>query len=206
MIALIDHGVGNLRSVEKALAASGAPVVLTADPGQILAAEKVVLPGVGAFADAMRGLQTRGLEAPIRDLVARGTPLLGICVGMQMLFEYSAEHGQHPGLGLLPGQVVHFPAEQTTTQGLKVPQTGWNQLTPMQETPLLRDLPSGSYAYFNHSYYCQPAEPTDILATTDYGFDYASVVGRGRLYGVQFHPEKSQQVGLTILRNFVQAG
>ena len=149
-LALIDHGVGNLRSVEKALAAAGGQVTLTADPDTILAAEKVVLPGVGAFADAMRGLQSRGLVETVMSIARRGTPLLGICVGMQMLLDYSVEHGRHPGLSLLPGKVVRFAEQQTVSQGLKVPQTGWNQVEPAQETPLLRDLPGGSYAYFNH--------------------------------------------------------
>jgi len=201
MIALIDHGVGNLRSVEKALAAVGASVALTADPERLLAADKVVLPGVGAFADAMDGLRSRGLETVVRAITKRGTPFLGICVGMQMLFESSEEHGEHPGLGLLPGRVRRFePGE------LKVPQTGWNQVRPQGDPDLLAGLGPGSYAYFNHSYYCDPQDPADVLGWTTYGRRYASVVGRGRLYGVQFHPEKSQQVGLQILRNFVEGG
>lgn len=201
MIALIDHGVGNLRSVEKALAAVGASVALTADAARLLAADKVVLPGVGAFADAMDGLRSRGLTAVVNDIAGRGTPFLGICVGMQMLFETSEEHGEHPGLGLLPGRVRRFePGE------LKVPQTGWNQVRAQGNPALLAGLGPGTYAYFNHSYYCDPQYPGDVLGWTTYGRPYASVVGRGRLYGVQFHPEKSQQVGLQILRNFVEGG
>ena len=208
MIALVDYGIGNLRSVEKALAAVGAQVSLTADPDVILRAEKVVLPGVGAFGDGMNGLAARGLIEILETLVDRRTPLLGICLGMQLLFESSAETGPgahtvlrgHPGLGFLPGSVRRFASGQ-----LKVPQTGWNQLQPVCESPLLRGVASGSYAYFNHSFYCDPAESGDILALTEYGIPYASVVGRGRLYGVQFHPEKSQAVGLKILRNFVEA-
>ncbi len=199
MIALVDHGVGNLRSVEKALAAVGAQVCLTADPAAILSAEKVVLPGVGAFADAMDGLRSRGLVEPLLTATQREIPLLGICVGMQMLFEVSEEHGEHVGLGLLPGRVRRFPET-----GLKIPHTGWNRLLIERDTPLLKGLPPDSYAYFNHSYYCDPAEPSDVLASTDYGLRYAAVVGRGALYGVQFHPEKSQLVGLQILRNFVE--
>jgi glutamine amidotransferase len=199
MIALIDYGIGNLRSVEKALAAAGADVRLTDDPDQILAADKVVLPGVGAFGDGVAGLHARGLVDVLETVVARETPFLGICVGMQLLFESSDELGQHEGLGFLPGRVTRFP-----TSDLKIPQTGWNQLLFEQETPLLRGLAPGSYAYFNHSYYCQAAEGSDVLASTDYGMRYASVVGRGRLFGVQFHPEKSQAVGLTMLRNFVE--
>jgi glutamine amidotransferase len=201
MIALVDYGIGNLRSVEKALEAVGADVRLTEDSDQILAADKVVLPGVGAFGDGMAGLQDRGLVPVVKTVVARGTPLLGICLGMQVLFESSSERGQHAGLGLLPGQVRRF---QDST--LKIPQTGWNQIKPVRESRLLQGLAPGSYAYFNHSYYCDPQDQQDVLAQTDYGLDYASVVGRGRLYGIQFHPEKSQSVGLAILKNFVVDG
>jgi glutamine amidotransferase len=199
MIALIDYGIGNLRSVEKALAAVGADVRLTTDPAEILAADKVVLPGVGAFGDGMAGLHARGLIDVLKTIVVRETPLLGICLGMQLLFEGSDELGRFAGLGFLPGRVRRFPAGD-----LKVPQTGWNQLLPVRESILLKELTPGSYAYFNHSYYCDPADKDDVLVRTDYGIRYASVVGRGQLYGVQFHPEKSQAVGLQILRNFVE--
>lgn len=201
MIALVDYGIGNLRSVEKALEAVGADVRLTEDSDRILAADKVVLPGVGAFGDGMTGLQARGLVPAIKTVVSRGTPLLGICLGMQVLFESSSERGQHAGLGLLPGRVRRF---QNST--LKIPQTGWNQIRPVRESRLLQGLTPGSYAYFNHSYYCDPQDQQDVLAQTDYGIDYASVVGHGRLYGIQFHPEKSQSVGLAILKNFVVDG
>jgi imidazole glycerol-phosphate synthase subunit HisH len=199
-IALIDYGIGNLRSVEKALSAVGAEVVLTSAPEEILAAEKVVLPGVGAFGDGMARLRTLGLIEPVQMVVAREMPLLGICLGMQVLFEMSHELGVHSGLRFLPGEVRRFEGE-----ALKVPQTGWNQLLPRGDHLLLRGLLPRSYAYFNHSYFCDAANPGDVLACTEYGFNYASVVGRGRLYGVQFHPEKSQQVGLQILRNFVES-
>jgi glutamine amidotransferase len=199
MIALVDYGIGNLRSVEKALGAVGAEVVLTSDPVAILAADKVVLPGVGAFGDGMAGLATRGLIEPLKELVWRGTPLLGICLGMQLLFEASDEMGSHRGLGFLRGQVRRFPAG-----ALKIPQTGWNQLVLRRPASLLRGLAPGSYAYFNHGYYCDPADESEVLATTRYGIDYASVVRRGALYGVQFHPEKSQDVGLRILGNFAR--
>jgi glutamine amidotransferase len=199
MMALVDYGIGNLRSVEKALVTVGADVCLTSDAGQILAADKVVLPGVGAFGDGMAGLRARGLVEVLNAVVARETPFLGICVGMQLLFETSDELGDHDGLGFLPGKVRRFPIT-----GLKIPQTGWNQLLPAGENPLLRGLSPGSYAYFNHSYYCDPVEADDVVAHTEYGFRYASVVGRGKLYGVQFHPEKSQSVGLAILRNFTE--
>ncbi len=197
-ITLIDHGVGNLRSVEKALTAVGADVDLTDDPARIREADKLVLPGVGAFADAMNGLQMRGLVKPILEVVEAGKPCLGICVGMQMLLEVSEEHGEHPGLGFLPGRVRRFSSQELT-----VPHTGWNQIHPQRESKLLTNIPAGSYAYFNHAYYCAPTRGEDILAITEYGLRYASILQRGSLYGVQFHPEKSQQVGLTLLRNFV---
>jgi glutamine amidotransferase len=200
-VALIDYGIGNLRSVEKALQAVGAHTSLTDDPEIILGAEKVVLPGVGAFGDGMAGLRQRGLVGVVQDVAGRGTPLLGICVGMQLLFDVGEELGEHAGLGLLPGRVKKFPES-----GLKIPQTGWNQLLIQGQPPLLEGLAPGSYAYFNHSYYCAAERESDILANTEYGLVYASVVGRGRLYGAQFHPEKSQAVGLQILRNFVARG
>lgn len=199
MIALIDYGIGNLRSVEKALLAVGGDVQLTSDPQVIRRAEKLVLPGVGAFGDSMAGLRQRGFEELILERAAAGVPLLGICVGMQLLFDTGEEMGEHSGLGLLPGRVRRF-----TTPGLKVPHTGWNQLEFDTGSPLLRGLRPGAYAYFNHGYYCDPANPSDRLASTAYGLDYASIVRRGSLYGVQFHPEKSQSVGLQILMNFVE--
>lgn len=198
-IALIDYGIGNLRSVQKALEHVGAEVHLTEDANVILAAEKVVLPGVGAFGDGMKGLHQRGLADVVREVVARGTPLLGICVGMQVLFEASEEMGEHIGLGILPGRVKKF----SSSQYLKIPQTGWNEILPITPSPLLSGLPRGAYAYFNHSYFCE-AHAEHTLATTEYGGPYASIVGRGRVYGIQFHPEKSQQVGLLLLRNFVE--
>ena len=201
MIALIDYGIGNLRSVEKALAAVGADVQLASAPEVIRAADKVVLPGVGAFGDGMAGLRQRGLEAVIETVLQEGKALLGICLGMQLLFEVSYELGEHRGLGLLPGEVRKFERGD-----LKVPQTGWNQVRAEKDSPLLSGLAPNSYAYFNHSYYCEPANREDILASSEYGVRYAAVVGRGRLYGVQFHPEKSQAVGLQILRNFVERG
>ena len=198
MIALIDHGVGNLRSVQKSLKTVGANVVVTSDPDEILQAEKVILPGVGAFGDAMDGLLNRGLDVVVRQVVALGKPLLGICVGMQLLFETSSELGIYTGLGILPGDVRRF---QTNT--LKIPQTGWNQIFIRKDSPLVNGLEPGSYAYFNHSFYCSPVND-DVIGETEYGINYASVVGRGRLYGVQFHPEKSQSVGLKMLKNFVE--
>lgn len=200
MIALVDYGIGNLRSVQKALEQVGAAVTLTDDPAVVLAADKVVLPGVGAFGDGMKGLRARRLIDPLTMVIGRGTPLLGICVGMQVLFEVGEEQGEHEGLGVMTGRVKRFKV-----QGLKIPHTGWNQITSVVENPLLRGLPAGAYAYFNHGYYCA-ASPEHTLAVTDYGGEYPSVVGRGRLYGIQFHPEKSQAVGLLLLRNFVEHG
>ena len=199
MIALVDYGLGNLRSVQKALQAAGGEVLLTESAEDILSADKVVLPGVGAFRDGMDGLQTRRLVEVLHLLAERGRPLLGICLGMQLLFEGSTEGGNYAGLGLLPGNVVRFQAK-----GLKVPHTGWNQIYPQAASPLLTGLEPGVYAYFNHGYYPQAGDPPTVLAQTEYGIQFASVVGRGSIYGVQFHPEKSQSVGLSILRNFVE--
>jgi glutamine amidotransferase len=198
MIALIDYGIGNLRSVEKAFESLGAEVLITSDVQTILGADRVVLPGVGAFGDGMQGLQAIGLVEPLKDLVARRTPVLGICLGMQLLFEESEEHGRTSGLGLLPGKVRRFESS-----ALKVPQTGWNLLIKERQSDLLQGLANDAYAYFNHSYYCDAASE-DVLTSADYGVRFAAVVGRDNLYGVQFHPEKSQQVGLKILQNFLE--
>ncbi|HSN74143.1 MAG TPA: imidazole glycerol phosphate synthase subunit HisH [Anaerolineae bacterium] len=205
MIAIIDYGIGNLRSVEKALLHVGGDARLTADPTVVRAAHGVVVPGVGAFGACALGLRSGGFESLVLETARTGKPLLGICVGMQLLFESSEEMGQHAGLGLLPGQVLRFPEGTVDAAGqrLKVPQIGWNQLHHDESDPLLAGVPAGSFAYFVHSYYCAPAEPSDVIATTDYGLDYASIVRRDNLWGVQFHPEKSQAVGLQILRNFV---
>ena len=199
MVALVDYGIGNLRSVEKALSTVGAKVVLTSEPGVILSADQVVLPGVGAFGDGMNHLHLMGLVDVILGVVNRQIPLLGICLGMQLLFESSDELGDHQGLGLLGGRVTRFPDKR-----LKVPHTGWNQIDIPREVPLLSGVQTGDYAYFNHSYYCEPTRLEEIVAQTEYGLSFPSVVAEGRIYGVQFHPEKSQAVGLKILRNFVE--
>ncbi len=209
-IAVIDYGVGNLRNVYKALEAAGAPVRIVTSPDGLQDAAGIVLPGVGAFGDAAANLRgagfvTRSGRSSLQDAIDAGTPLLGICVGMQLLFDESEEMGRHAGLGVIPGRVVRFPANMTGPdgRGLKVPQIGWNQLHHPGTDPLLAGVPDGAYAYFVHSYYCAPLDPAFILATTGFGTDYASVVRRGNVWGIQCHPEKSQSVGLQILRNFV---
>jgi imidazole glycerol-phosphate synthase subunit HisH len=204
-VNLIDVGTGNLSSVHKALETLGAKVKRVRSPEDVLPGERIVLPGVGAFGDFMQGLHSSGLDPVVREAVQHGVPLLGICVGMQALFEASEEMGEHAGLGLLPGRVVRF----SSAAGYKVPHTGWNQLWPLgslsgSRSPLLEGLKPGDYAYFNHSYYCAPTAEADIFLSTDYGLNFASAVQRGSLFGVQFHPEKSQQVGLNLLEKFLK--
>ena len=200
-IVLIDAGTGNLRSVQKALEAVGANVLRTDDPKNVVSGGRVVLPGVGAFGDFMSGLRARGLEEAVNDTVQRGIPLLGICVGMQALFEIGEEMGEHKGLGLLQGKVVKF----ADSLSVKIPHTGWNQLEVKNDARLFDQVDAGAYVYFNHSYYCQPQNSSDVLATTDYGMNYACAVQCENIFGVQFHPEKSQAVGLKILKNFLEA-
>jgi glutamine amidotransferase len=203
-VHLIDYGAGNVRSVHKALETVGAAVRVIQRPGPIAEAQKLILPGVGAFGDCVASLRRTGLADAIGRAVEGGTPLLGICVGLQVLFEEGEEMGHHTGLGLLPGRVVRFP-DRIVAQGMKIPHTGWNQIEPVGESPLFTGLPAGAWAYFNHAYYCQP-RPEHTVAVTDYGGPFASAVQRGNVYGIQFHPEKSQEVGLQILRNFVERG
>jgi imidazole glycerol-phosphate synthase subunit HisH len=200
-VILIDAGTGNLRSVQKALESVGADVERTDDPKKVLSGKKIVLPGVGAFGDFMSGLRARGLEDPIKEIAARDVPLLGICVGMQAFFEVGEEMGEHKGLGLLEGKVVRF----NESLSVKIPHTGWNQVKAEKEALLFRQVEDGAYVYFNHSYYCQPWNSSDVIAMTDYGINYACAVRRDNIFGVQFHPEKSQAVGLQILKNFVEA-
>ncbi|SHK12234.1 imidazole glycerol phosphate synthase subunit HisH [Rhodothermus profundi] len=204
MVTLIDYGIGNLRSLEKAFQAVGAEVQRTDQPDALQRARRLVLPGVGAFGACMAELHRRRLIAPIREAVRRGIPLLGVCAGLQLLFEESEEHGRHEGLGLLPGRVVRFPEATSDGQRLKVPHMGWNTITPHRPSPLLNGIPAGTYFYFVHSYYAVAADPNDVLATSCYGgVSFPAIVGRGRVFGVQFHPEKSQQRGLRILKNFL---
>jgi len=198
-IWLVDAGTGNLHSVYNALRSLGAEVTLTCQPADLRQGGAVILPGVGAFGKFMQGLRQLELINALHETVRRGDPLFGICVGMQALFTASEELGEFPGLAILPGRVVRFPASTE----LKVPHTGWNQLLPTQASALFHNLTRGDYVYFNHSYYCT-ANETDTIAVTDYGSPFACMVQRDNVYGVQFHPEKSQRVGLQILQNFVE--
>lgn len=195
-VAIIDYGVGNLRSVEKAFQAAGCAALLSGDERVLREAERLVLPGVGAFGACMRALQERGLDRLVKERVEQGVPLLGVCVGMQMLFESSEEFGPVAGLGLLRGHVRRF------AEDLRVPQVGWNQVHQRAPHPLFDCIEDDAFFYFVHSYYCDAADEEDIIGETEYGARYASVVARGNIYGVQFHPEKSQAVGLRLLRNF----
>jgi glutamine amidotransferase len=197
MVALVDYGAGNVRSVFNALKALDADVRLTADPAEIKQADRVVLPGVGAFGDCVRGLKERGLWALMHDCLGDGRPFLGICVGYQMLFEKSEENPGVSGLGFFPGEVRRF-----AQPGLKVPQIGWNslELTPHA---LWTGLPVKPHVYYVHSYYCAPEDPRVVIARTEYGETFAAAAARGPVVGVQFHPEKSQAVGLSILKNFL---
>jgi len=200
-IILIDAGTGNLRSVQKALESVGSNVLRTDDADKFLAAKKVVLPGVGAFGDFMAGMKAKGLDDAVKQVVSRGVPMLGICVGMQALFEIGEEMGEHEGLGLLKGTVVKF----ADSLSVKIPHTGWNQVQVKKDALLFDQIKDGAYVYFNHSYYCQAGDSSDVIAEVDYGIRYACAVRRENVFGVQFHPEKSQAVGLQILKNFVEA-
>jgi len=204
-LVIVDYGVGNLRSVYKAVEAAGATAEVITSPDGLAGAAGIVLPGVGAFGDAAANLRAAGFEEPLRRAMQAGTPLLGICVGMQLLFDESEEMGCHAGLGIIPGRVVRFAGDLLGPDGrlLKVPQIGWNQLCHAQTDLLLAGVPDGAYAYFVHSYYCAPLDPAHAVATTDFGGPYASVVRKDNVWGIQCHPEKSQVVGLRILRNFV---
>jgi len=199
-ILIIDYGMGNLRSVQKAFERVGAAAEITSDPDRIAAAEKVVLPGVGAFRDAIARLRETGLDKPIVDHISAGQPLLGICLGMQLLFSRSHEDGIYAGLNVLAGDVVHF----TPTPGLKIPHMGWNEISFRPECPLFKGLPQKASVYFVHSYYASPLDAAVTSAEADYPTPFTAAVWRDNLFATQFHPEKSQQVGMVMLQNFAR--
>lgn len=198
MIAIIDYQMGNLRSVQKALERVGVAAVISSDPQEILRADKVILPGVGAFRDAIAELRRRDLVGPIRDVVAQGTPFLGICLGLQLLFDVSYEDGEWEGLGIVPGDVVRFQLGEPW----KVPHMGWNAVRAVRSSRLLEGIPEGAHFYFVHSYYVRPRDASWMAMETDYGHPFCAAIERGKLFATQFHPEKSQTHGLQLLRNF----
>ena len=223
MVCIIDYGIGNLRSMEKALEAVGAEVIRSDRPEDIAQADRVVLPGVGAFGACVDEIRNRKLVPSIKRAIDSGKPFLGVCVGMQLLFDVSEEIGLHEGLGVMPGRVVRFkhayapaltpagfaheapPAQEASTsagKGLKIPHMGWNTAEPRRPSPLLEGLKSPAYFYFVHSYHAVASNPEDVLADTEYGTLFPSIVQRNNVFGVQFHPEKSHDNGLLVLKNF----
>ncbi len=201
MVAIVDYGVGNLFSLECSLRSIGGEVVITSDPAVLKQADQIILPGVGAFEDAAKKLRSTGLDSVLRELAASGKPLMGICLGMQMLFEKSYEYGEHEGLGLIPGQVV--PMEGVIPTDYKIPHIGWNALIFKQDTPLFRYIQPGDCVYFVHSYYAANCDDS-VLATAEYGPELTAAVARGNVFGCQFHPEKSGNVGMNILKAFLE--
>ncbi|KUO95449.1 imidazole glycerol phosphate synthase subunit HisH [Ferroacidibacillus organovorans] len=196
MIGILDYGVGNLFSVKKAFDYLGEPALIVQSPSELDALDRLLIPGVGAFGDAMELLHERDLVTAIQAFAASNRPLLGICLGMQLLFDASTEHGDHAGLGLLPGRVERIPGPH------KIPQVGWNQLTPTRRHPLTRSLEGEAYAYFVHSYYVRVADDSILLATAEYGVDVPAIVAQKNIVGMQFHPEKSSNTGLKLLKQF----
>jgi glutamine amidotransferase len=204
MITIVDYGRGNLWSVQNGLARVGAVVRVSAEPEVVARADAVVFPGVGAFRDCLQNLMARGLDQALCEVIAAGRPVLAICVGMQVLLAASEEFGYSPGLAVLGGTVRRFPDNMyVQSRRLKVPHMGWNQLHLQRSCPLLDGIPDGAFTYFVHSYYAEPTDARLVVAYTDYGKEFASVLWRDNLYATQFHPEKSQTHGLRILRNFV---
>src|SRR5688572_4632190 len=199
-IAIIDYQMGNLRSVQKGFEKVGHAAMITSDPAELAAAEKIVLPGVGAFPDAMSELRRRELVQPIKDAIAAGKPFLGICLGLQLLFDVGYEGGEFEGLGILRGKVVRFDL----SHDLKVPHMGWNRGRILRPAPLLKDIPDSTFFYFVHSYYCVPDDPSLIAVETDYGHSFCAAVWKDNVFATQFHPEKSQADGLKILKNFAE--
>jgi glutamine amidotransferase len=205
MIAIIDYGMGNLRSVQKGFEKIGSEAVVTADPQVVLQADRVVLPGVGAFRDCMHNLEQAGFVEPILKVIADGRPFLGICVGMQLLLTDSVEFGLYSGLNVIPGHVLRFPDQMTVAgEKLKVPQMGWNQLSFKRRAPAFEGVEDGSNVYFVHSYYVKPDDVSVVAATTDYGIEFCSAIWKDNIVATQFHPEKSQAIGLQILKNFAE--
>ena len=204
MITIIDYEMGNLRSVEKAFEKLGYAAKVSNNPEDLLTTDKIVLPGVGAFRDCINNLRAGGFVEPLLQHVESGKPLLGICVGMQMLFDESEEFGRHQGLGLVPGKVVRFPTDMTEGgERLKVPHMGWNNLLIQRPSPIFKDTDDSSFVYFVHSYYCAADNPSDVAATCRYGeVELCASVWRDNLMATQFHPEKSQDIGLNIFKNF----
>ena len=201
MIAIVDYGVGNLFSLTSSFAAIGAEVTVTADPAALKAADKILLPGVGAFEDAAKKLRQTGLDTVVKELAAGGKPLMGICLGMQLLFDKSYEYGKHEGLGLIPGKVI--PISNAIPAGLKIPHIGWNALHFHRECPIFKEINEGDCVYFVHSFYASDCADTTV-ATAEYGAPLTAAVAKDNVYGCQFHPEKSGAVGLKILKAFAE--
>ncbi len=201
MIRIIDYGVGNLFSLRSSLRAIGIDADYTGNPAEIRKADKLILPGVGAFRDAREALRSTGLDRVVREEAGKGKPVMGICLGMQMLFDRSYEYGEYEGLGLIPGEIV--PMDGRIPKDLPIPHIGWNELMLKQPSPLMKNTANGDYVYFVHSYYAEtPAEY--VIATTDYGVEMTAAVQKDNVYGCQFHPEKSSEVGLSILKAFCE--
>jgi glutamine amidotransferase len=195
---IIDYGMGNLRSVERAVEAAGGRPVITGDPGAVRKGARIILPGVGAFGDAMENLRRNALDDAVREAARSGIPLLGLCLGLQLLFTRSEEFGDHEGLNLIPGKVRRF-----RHPGLRIPHVGWNQIEGKEPNPLLENIPDGSFFYFVHSYYAEPSRPEHVLRWTRYGRRFCSIACSGAVWGAQFHPEKSQDAGKQLFRNFL---
>lgn len=198
-IIIVDYGSGNLRSVQKGFEKGGYSAIISSSPNAIAEATHLVVPGVGAFSECMKNLEQRRLLKPIKDAIVSGKPYLGICLGLQILFTEGEEFGSFPGLDIIPGKVVRFPENR-----LKVPHMGWNQIHIKQESPLLAGIPENEYFYFVHSYYCLPKDKTCVATTTDYGMTFPSAIARNNIFACQFHPEKSQAMGLKLLSNFTR--
>ena len=205
MIGIVDYSMGNIRSVHRALERAGADTLLVTGPSQLARVDKIVLPGVAAFEDAMAQLKSQELLDPIIEAIRRGTPYLGFCLGLQLLFDVSYENGEHEGMGLIGGKVVRFDLEDCTSDlPLRVPHMGWNRIEWDRTCPMLDGIESGQYVYFAHSYHVVPTDETVVATTTEYGRSFTSAVWKDNIFATQFHPEKSQAIGLRLLENFVK--